>query len=138
MANYQILGHELTLIVDGSLVAYTTDFSLEVNKEPVDVTSFLSGAWKESKVYSKDWKIDFGSMVGNYDASGYKDFDVYMDKLITSDASIIVAIRKDASNWVSGGGYLLSLKASGSRGPVVAYQGSILGSGVLTLVPLYA
>jgi len=140
MANYQVLGHELTLILDGSLVAYTTDFDIEVNKQSVDTTSFLSGAWKESKVYGKDWKVGFSGMVGNYDGSCYADFDVYLNKLLVSDASVYVAIKRDSTgaNWLTGCAHMLSLKASGSRGVVVAYQGSLEGTSPLTLTALAA
>jgi len=75
-------------------------------------------------------------MVGNYDSSSYKDFDSYMNSLLTSDASIYVGMKNSSANWLMGCGYLTSLKTSGSRGVVVAYQGTIEGTGTLTLTAL--
>ena len=71
MAN-ELLSKNVTISVGGAVVAKLTGWTLEVNKEVVDVTNFDSAsAWKEAFVDLKDWAINFDGIVtrsgtGNY------------------------------------------------------------------------
>lgn len=56
------LSREFAIIYGGEVIAYATDFSLEVNKEIVDITK-LGDLWKNKVVDKKEFKVSFNGMV---------------------------------------------------------------------------
>ena len=63
MATDVILGKAMTLTYDSKVIARCTDFTLEVNKEPIDITTVQSAGWTEKKVDLKEWSISFNALV---------------------------------------------------------------------------
>lgn len=62
MAIVPILSKEFTIIYGGEVIAYATDFSLEINKEIIDITK-LGDSWKNKLVDTKEFKVSFNNMV---------------------------------------------------------------------------
>lgn len=62
MAIVPILSKEFTIIYGGEVIAYCTDFSLEINKEIIDITK-LGDSWKNKMVDTKEFKVSFNNMV---------------------------------------------------------------------------
>lgn len=56
------LSSEFTIIYGGEVIAYCTDFTLEKNKEIIDITK-LGDTWKNKKVSTKDFSISFNGMI---------------------------------------------------------------------------
>ena len=53
MAN-ELLSRTMVITLDSSAIARSTGWSFNVDKEPVDVTSFDSNGWKEFLIYLKE------------------------------------------------------------------------------------
>ena len=68
MAIDPILSKEFALIYGGMVIAYCTDFTLEINKQIVDVTK-LGDEWKNKLVDVKEWKVAFNGMITRGDNS---------------------------------------------------------------------
>ena len=62
MATDVKLSSEFTIIYGGEVIAYCTDFTLERNKEIIDITK-LGDTWKNKKVDTKDFNVSFNGMV---------------------------------------------------------------------------
>jgi chitodextrinase len=62
MATDVKLSSEFTIIYGGEVIAYCTDFTLEKNKEIIDITK-LGDIWKNKKVDTKDFSVSFNGMV---------------------------------------------------------------------------
>jgi hypothetical protein len=56
------LSSEFTIIYGGEVIAYCTDFTLEKNKEIIDITK-LGDTWKNKKVDTKDFNVSFNGMI---------------------------------------------------------------------------
>lgn len=56
------LSSEFTIIYGGEVIAYCTDFTLERNKEIIDITK-LGDTWKNKKVDTKDFNVSFNGMI---------------------------------------------------------------------------
>lgn len=56
------LSSEFTIIYGGEVIAYCTDFTLERNKEIIDITK-LGDTWKNKKVDIKDFSVSFNGMI---------------------------------------------------------------------------
>jgi hypothetical protein len=56
------LSGEFTIIYGGEVIAYCTDFTLEKNKEIIDITK-LGDTWKNKKVDTKDFSVSFNGMI---------------------------------------------------------------------------
>ena len=132
----KVLGSEMSVLYDSSVIAYTTDFDLEVNKETIDVTSLASGSWKEFDVDFKDWGVNFNGLVTRTvaDGSANIDYDDLLSQIKTNDSSIRIAIKPtdiSGNKFEIGWGLLTSVKASGAVGDKVTFSGSIQGTGTL-------
>jgi chitodextrinase len=56
------LSSEFTIIYGGEVIAYCTDFTIEKNKEIIDITK-LGDTWKNKKVDTKDFNVSFNGMI---------------------------------------------------------------------------
>jgi predicted secreted protein len=117
-----------------------TGWSLEVNKETVDLTSIDSpSAWKEFAVDLKEWSLSFDGIVVREDATTLKDYQGLLESLIDSDTAVSVFINETGSTAYStltlaGSGFLTGVPLSGSLGDKQTYSGTVQGSGALTAV----
>lgn len=134
MAN-ELLSKTALIKIGGTAVARLTGWSLEVNKEPVDITNFDStGAWKEFLIGLKEWSISFdGIVVRNAGVSN--DYEDLLTSFLGSDATVAVLIDdSSASTDISGNAFLISLPVQGSLGDKQTYSGQLQGTGALSIV----
>lgn len=129
----QILGSEMTLVYDGSVIAYATDFDMEINKETIDVTSLASNGWKEYKTDMKEWSLSFNGLVTRTDSSTSIDYDDLVYDIKNDSSTVVVAIKPDitSNKYEEGNGLLTSVKFAGTVGDKVTFSGSIKGTGSL-------
>ena len=66
MGTTPILSKEFAIIYGGEVIAYATDFSLERNKEIIEILR-LGSNWKEKLADLKDWKVSFNALVTRTD-----------------------------------------------------------------------
>jgi hypothetical protein len=130
-----MIGNEFAVIYDGSTCGMATDYSLTVNKKIIDTTTLSSGTWNDSKVGSKNWKVDFNGMVSRTVGDASIGYSAIMTKFLASDASVGIAIVPNVSSnfYLTGSGFTDSIKMSGGVGDKpVTFSGSITGTGPLT------
>jgi predicted secreted protein len=140
MAN-ELLSKSAAISLDNGSndVIKLTGWSLEVNKETVDVTSLDSAdAWKEFLVDLKEWSLSFDGIVVREQDALLTDFQGLLEDLITSDTAVTVLITESGSGYttltIGGSGFLTGLPLSGSLGDKQTFSGTVQGTGALTLV----
>jgi len=128
-----ILGQEMTIIYDNSVFGVATSYSLNINKSMVDVTSLISGGWKDQYPDYKDWSVDFEGLISRTTGDASRGYD-YLVMDIKRDASIIVALKPSfaTNKYEEGVGYLNKLTAKGGKDGIVTFSASITGTGPLT------
>ena len=147
MSNIVRLAKEFVIKYRGVAVARCRDFSLSINKNTVDITSFDTDSWEEYVGDLKTWSISFSSMVtrpsGATTWSGTDaptgTFDgLYMFMVGTTEPGDYGAtvqlgdFDNKATAIFEGNGILTSLSADGAVGDVISYSGEIQGAGALT------
>lgn len=125
-------------------VGRLTGYSLEVNKETIDVTSFDSAGWKEFLVDLKDWSVSGDGLILRTTEAGTENYEQLLTRLIGSDAIMIIqlvnpAMYTDATDGTLyahevGAIHLTGLPLTGSLGDKQTYSMTGQGTGALTLV----
>ena len=140
------LAKEFVLVVNAMVIARCTDFSLSINKETIDITSFDSDGFNEFIGGLKNWTINFGSMVTRDYGTGTTPsgigsgvYNNLFDHLISSGADYPVDVALGDPNGGTGQSFegkaiLTGLDFDGSVGEKMTYTGSIQGSGKLSRV----
>lgn len=142
------LAKEFVILLHGMVIARCTDFSLSINKETIDITSFDSDGFQELLGGTKNWSISFGSMVtrdygdstaGGGTGYGSGVFDNLFDHMISATADYPVDIAIGESDGPTGSsfegmGILTALSLDGAVGDKMTYTGEITGSGRLSRV----
>lgn len=134
MAIIPILGKSMTLSYNAKVIARCTDFSLEINKEAVDITTLMSAGWKEKLVDLKEWSISFNALVTRGADATYTVFDELLAGILTNDTAVTVVIDDtDGSGTITltGSAFLTSLSTSIAVGDKVTYSGTLEGTGAL-------
>lgn len=134
MATDVILGKAMTLTYDSKVIARCTDFTIEVNKEPIDITTLQSAGWKEKKVDLKEWSISFNALVTRGADGTYSVYDEFLADILDTDTAIAVSLDDtDGSGTISVGGdvFLTSLSTGVTVGDKVTYSGTLEGTGAL-------
>ena len=135
MATDAILGKAMTLTYDSKVIARCTDFTLEVSKEPIDITTLQSDGWKEKKVDLKDWSVSFNALVTRGADGTYSVYDELLADILGTDTAITVNIDDtDGSGTIalSGSAFLTGLSTSVTVGDKVTYSGTLEGTGALS------
>ena len=129
----------MSLQFDASTLGSTTDFSLSVDKDMIDIAlmNAPTGA-KQTVPDLYNWNLSFSGLVMTTTGvdAGKSSFDWLMDNMITdTDASIGVQIIPDVSynKYYGGTGYLNSMSLDGGVGSAVSFSGSIQGDGALKI-----
>ena len=149
MAN-ELLAKELILkIYNVAAAAYvtvarSTSYSMEVNKETVEVTSFDSSGWKEFLVDLKDWTLSADGIVLRTTEAGSRNYEDLLTDLIGSDATMIMqlvnpAMYTDTTDGATyahevGNVHLTSMPLTGAIGDKQTYSMTAQGTGELTHV----
>ena len=140
------LAKEFVVKVGGMVIARCTDFSMSVDKQTIDITSFDSGSWDEFIGGNKNWTIDFSSMVTRdfgtacHDNTGLGSgtFANLFDHLVDDDSDFGATIGIGDSDGPTGSywegcGILSGLNFDGSVNAAITYSGSVQGSGELAM-----
>jgi TP901-1 family phage major tail protein len=125
-------------------VARCTSYTMEVEKETVDVTSFDSGSWRSFLVDLKSFSFSADGLVIRTAESGKRTYEELLTDMIGSDATIIVqivnpAMYTDATDGATyahevGNCYITSLPLTGAVGDKQTYSLTLQGTGTLTHV----
>lgn len=136
MALSTFLSKEMLLWIGTDLVAFTTDFDFEVNKETIDVTTLSSAGWKAYLVDLKEWKVSFSGLVTRgTEGATETGWEELLTSLIGSDSTLTISIKTGVGGdqYITGSVFLTSLKMSGSVGDKLTYSGEMQGTGAFTL-----
>ena len=136
-----ILGQEMTIVYSDSstgantVIGVGTSYGLNINKSMVDVTSLLSGGWKDQYPDYKDWSVDFDGLVSRTTGDTSVGFD-YLVQSIKKDASVLIALKPNfaGNKYEQGVGYINKLSLKGGKDGAVTFSGSVSGIGALTTV----
>ena len=130
MAN-ELLSKTASITYGGVAIAKLTGWSLEINKETVDITNLDSAGWKEFLVDLKDWSISFDGIVTR---TGTGDYEELLADMIATDTAVAITIADTAaSTTISGNGFITSLPITGAVGDKQTFSGSIQGTGALSI-----
>lgn len=140
MAQTPIFSKQFRIYIDASVVAMATDFSLDFTKDMIEVAYLSDEAYKTNLPDLKSWTVNFSGLRGTTVGSAGKiDYDSLINKIMTSDASVVVAIKprtEDVSSnlYLTGSGFLSNVNMTGGVGAAVTYSGTVVGAGPLTQV----
>lgn len=135
MAKPLLFSKLMNIVIDTSTVACATDFSLSMTKDFIEVACLDSTGAKENVPDMYSWNVSGSGMVlKSLSAGEYSMYEI-ADKLLNTDASVLVEIVPDvsAAKYYSGAGYFSSLSMDGGAGSAVSYSFEITGSGPLTI-----
>ena len=152
MANNIVrLAREFVIKVKGMVLARTTNFTMSLGKNTIDITSFDTEGFEDFLADRKNWSISFGSMVTRdygvgsaHAASGGSGifnnlFDLWLSP--SGDYPVTVGIGQEADggtvpsgNYFTGGGILTELSIDGSVGDKMTLSGTIQGAGKISRV----
>jgi predicted secreted protein len=133
MAN-EVQSKELLFKYGGLIIAKTNSFSLEVNKETIDVTTLDDSEWQRIIAGQKSWSASVDGIVTRGAAeAGKTNYDTLMQELINNDAPVEIIITSDIADdkFLRGNALLTGLSISGSTNEVVTWSGSLAGDGAL-------
>lgn len=128
------LAKEMSISHDGDTLLLVTDFTFEVNKETIDVTTLDDAGWRSFLVDLKDWKISGSANQGKGTAGASEaGWDELMVDLKADTAAVAVVFTStDVDDFLeTGTGFLTSLSASGSVGDKITYSFEIQGTGAI-------
>lgn len=95
------LSKEFVIFYADQAIARATDFTFEINKQTIDVSSLQSGDWKELMVDMKEWKVTFNVLVTRHStpASLYSASVTYpKDALVKIPENSFIYISQQAGN----------------------------------------
>ena len=136
MATDPILSKAMTLSFNSKVIARCTDFTLEINKEVIDITALDAAGWKKKLVDLKDWKVSFNGLITRGSDTTYGVYDDLLSNILTSDSTVPVAVTDtDASGTItlSGNAFLTALNLAAKVGDKASYSGTLEGDGELAL-----
>lgn len=130
-----IFSKELKLYLDGSIVAYATDISFDINKEFIELSWLYSGAKKQiPDQYTAS--INGSGLVFREPTTGVRGtFANMVNNIISGDSSIGWQLRPDVSSNVfySGAGFLSNTSMTAGVGSPVSYKFTINVDGPISI-----
>ena len=130
----EVQSKELLFKYGGMIIAKTSSFSLEVNKETIDVTTLDDSEWQRIIAGQKSFSLSVDGIVTRGAAeSGKTNYDDLMNELINNDTpvEIIVTSEVAADKFLKGNVLLTGLSMSASTNEVATWSGSLAGDGAL-------
>lgn len=134
MATNPILSKNMTLSFGGKVIARASDFSLEINKETIDITTLSSAGWKEKLVDLKEWNISANGLVTRGADGTNAVYDELLAEILTSDDTVeLILTDTDGSGTITltGSAFLTGLSTSVTTGDKVSYSAKFEGTGAL-------
>lgn len=131
-----VLGREMILIYDSSVVGFGQNYSFGGEKEMIEVTTLSSNGNKEYRPGDKGYTFDFDGLVSRTVGDSSRGFTYIMSNFINSDASLVVAAKLDVSGntYYEFVGFAKSIKLQGGIGnKPVTFSGSVQPTGVVNI-----
>lgn len=130
-----ILGREMVVIYDSSVVGFATDFTWGGDKDFVEITTLSSGGNKEFLPVSKSYAFDFNGLVSKTSGDSSRGYNYIMSNFINSDASVVAGIKLEVSGntYYEMTAYLKSVKAQGDKDGLVTFSGSVQPTGAVRI-----
>ena len=140
------LAREFVLVLHNMVIARCTNFTLNLGKNTIDITSFDTGGFEDFIADRKNWSISFGSMVTRdygvgsaHQASGGSGvfnnlFDMWLATAGDYPATVGLGDSGQSGNYFTGGGILTELSVDGSVGDKMTLSGTIQGAGPIARV----
>jgi predicted secreted protein len=126
-----LLSKTAAITYGGVAIIKLTGWTLEVNKETVDITNLDSAGWKEFLVDLKDWSISFDGLTTR---TGNGDYEELLVDMLATDTAVAVTITdSDASTTISGTAFLTTLPLTGAVGDKQTFSGNLQGTGALSI-----
>ena len=125
MAANALHGKDGAIYVDGVRIANKTDWSLQMNRDYADVTTFRDG----NKVYAAGLRDVQGSFAGLFDTAG----DLSISKA-DGQAYTVQVWAKDQVTLVASGPAYLDVSVTASVSDAVRVQGNFRAAGTWTVV----
>lgn len=138
------LAREFVIKVKGMVIARTTNFTLSLGKNTIDITSFDTEGFEDFLADRKNWSISFGSMVTRdygvgsaHAATGGSGvfnnlFDLWLSPSGDYPVTVGLGDADKTGNYFSGGGILTELSIDGSVGDKMTLSGTIQGAGAIS------
>ncbi|MFW6015321.1 MAG: phage tail tube protein, partial [bacterium] len=83
------LSKEFVIKYDDEIVARCTDFSLEINRSTIDLSSLDSGSWREIMSDQREWRISFNALIAK---EGSTNYDALLQDIKKNDDAVTVAM----------------------------------------------
>ena len=132
MSNEIRLSKEFVISYDGDVIAKCIDFTFEINRNTIDLTSLDSGSWREILADQKEWRITFNALVPK---TGTNNYDAMLEELKDNDEPVTVSMSKrdpeNGDKYEEGDAIITSLTFSASVGDRATYSGTLEGTGPL-------
>tara|TARA_R110002073_G_C9215682_1_gene559394 strand:+ start:236 stop:673 length:438 start_codon:yes stop_codon:yes gene_type:complete len=140
MANGQINGTELGCYIDGTLVAYSTSASLNVNHSPRSTSNKEDGGWETAMEGYRNWDVSCDALYAWLDPAGSAISNETLSELftsyITTRASFTLTFGVTSSTTgdtkYTGTAWLTSASLSAPDQDTSTFSVSFQGSGELT------
>lgn len=131
----QVLSNELVILYNDLTVLCTTDFTLTIDKETIDIRCMNSGGWASTLAGSKSWSIDFSNIrTRNTPDVGEIDSDGIIAHMIANDDPVNVGVGSTVTGDVTytGTGIITTASQTGTVDDRVNASYTITGVGALT------
>ena len=135
----QINGTELRVFLGGTLVAYSTSATLNVNHSTRSTSSKDSGGWEENMEGMRNWDVSVDALyawltpgagaIGNNTLSDI--FDTYMKDRTSFELTFGVTTSDTADTKYVGTAWMTSASLSAPNEDTSTYSVSFQGNGVL-------
>lgn len=126
----QLNGTGIGLYCAGTLLAYATSHTLNVNVATIDVTNKDSAGWTDILPGLRDWSIDVDGFLA-YDSTTNAE---YLYTLVSGRTRLMVKFGNNVSgdDYWHGYVYITSFTLSAPLEDGVTFSASLAGDGVLT------
>ncbi len=129
MTTNAVKGNNMSLSIDGDILAESQSCALHFAQSTIDATSKDSDAWGDFLAGLKEWSIDF--------SAAYIHDDVAKKVLVNhftsgTPASLTIIVTMPDSETYSGSAVLESMDIDGPNNELCTLSGSLKGKGALT------
>ena len=122
-------GKDLTLYIDGNLVALSKSCSIDVTADMVEVSNILSGRAKKYVAGRYGWQISSEALV-SADGAGF----LSLLERLKEGTRVTIAVTTPTSPRLTGHALVQSLSESGAVGSMATYNATLIGDGDLNAV----
>lgn len=134
MTGTALIGTDLDLTLDGSIVASAREWSIDPQRDMVEITTLGSGRSRVYKPNHSGYTLSISGLVFRDEGStqiGYLDL---LNKMLNSDTSIVWEGSLDSStSFASGWGYISSAPVQFPQDGGVSYSLDVQGCGDITI-----